>query len=161
MKKPFLALLALFASPAMAYEDDHLLIGAGYFDFLDDTYSQPAGRIELRGRQFGWGFSAMGGVDGDFDGGFYGYAGLLWDGDLGAGFHIIPNFAVGGYNTGGSKKLGGTIEFKSTLELDYAFPNDMRVGAAISHISNASIYNHNPGAESLMLTYSVPFGKLF
>jgi hypothetical protein len=29
---------------------------------------------------------------------------------------------------------------------------------ALSHISNASISDNNPGTESLVLTYSIPIG---
>ncbi|MBT4488902.1 MAG: acyloxyacyl hydrolase, partial [Rhodospirillaceae bacterium] len=43
----------------------------------------------------------------------------------------------------------------------YRFSDRSRLGVALSHISNASIGDKNPGAESLMLTYALPVRNLF
>jgi len=31
----------------------------------------------------------------------------------------------------------------------------------LDHISNASLHEHNPGEEELLLSYSIPLGSLF
>ena len=57
--------------------------------------------------------------------------------------------------------MGHTVEFRSQLEFAYRFDNRSRLGFAISHYSNASLGDANPGTESLTLYYSVPFDKIF
>ena len=57
------------------------------------------------------------------------------------------------------KELGGTLEFRTGAELAWRFDDYSRLGLALHHISNASIYDSNPGTEMLVLTYSVPFTK--
>ena len=70
----------------------------------------------------------------------------------------MPNFAIGGYRRGTAKDLGSVIEFRSGIEIAYRFGNAARLGVAISHISNASISDNNPGTESIVLSYSIPLG---
>lgn len=73
---------------------------------------------------------------------------------------FTPSFAVAAYEDGGGKDLGGVIEFRTGVELSYRFPNAHRLGVAYQHLSNAGIYDRNPGAENLLLTYSIPFSIL-
>jgi hypothetical protein len=68
---------------------------------------------------------------------------------------------VGAYHEGNGKDLGGTLEFRSGLELAYRFDDRSRLGLEISHRSNASIYEDNPGEETLMVFYHLPLTKLF
>jgi hypothetical protein len=96
------------------------------------------------------------------DGDFYGYGGFNWDLPLGkTPFVFTPNFMVGGWHHDEGKDLGGPIEFRSGLELSYEMPNTQRVGVAFNHISNASIYDRNPGAETILINYSIPVGAIF
>ena len=62
---------------------------------------------------------------------------------------------------GGGKDLGGHVEFKTGGEIAYRFDDDSRLGFLFDHISNAGIYTKNPGVESAMLMYSIPFGRLW
>ena len=48
------------------------------------------------------------------------------------------------------------LEFRTSAELAYRFDNNNRIGVAITHLSNANIYNQNPGTETITLNYSVP-----
>ncbi|MDP6622047.1 MAG: acyloxyacyl hydrolase, partial [Alphaproteobacteria bacterium] len=64
------------------------------------------------------------------------------------------------YHRGQGKDLGHWIEFRSQLELAYRFDDRSRLGVSLSHISNASLDDNNPGTESLMLNYAVPFHRL-
>jgi hypothetical protein len=34
--------------------------------------------------------------------------------------------------------------------------NNHRIGALVTHISNANLYQNNPGAEDLLITYLMP-----
>jgi opacity protein-like surface antigen len=92
----------------------------------------------------------------------YGYVGLNWDVELIKNqLYIIPNFAVGAYREGDGKDLGGALEFRSGIEIDYQLPNEHRIGVTLNHLSNASIYDKNPGEESILAVYSIPISKLF
>ena len=48
------------------------------------------------------------------------------------------------------------MEFRTGAELAWRFDGKGRLGIAFHHISNASIYDRNPGTEMLVLTYAVP-----
>ena len=86
----------------------------------------------------------------------YGFFGL--SGDIFFGKHIVltPQAAVGAYSAGDGQDLGGTIEFKTGAALAWRFDNRARVGLSIHHISNANIYDKNPGTELLTAFYSHP-----
>ena len=103
-----------------------------------------------------WLVAPMVGLMVNSDGGVYGYGGLYFDIFLGRRLVITPNFAMGGYAEGASKDLGSILEFRSGVEIAYRFDNRARLGVAFQHISNASIDDTNPGAESLVLTYAIP-----
>jgi lipid A 3-O-deacylase len=153
----------LFAAApgAQAQEKDDpafLTVAAGYHDIADD-HDAFEGRLEYRfGNKF-WIFKPMVGVLATSDTAVMGYAGVLVDIYFGRRWVLTPSFAPGLYREGDGKDLGGAIEFKSQLELSYRFDNRSRIGLGISHISNASIYDSNPGTETVFLTYSMPLGK--
>ncbi len=67
-----------------------------------------------------------------------------------------PSFAVGGSHEGDGKELGGTLEFRSAIELAYRFDDRSRLGIQVGHLSNAGIYAENPGTEFAILNYSIP-----
>lgn len=92
--------------------------------------------------------------------GFFG-AGVLLDVYFGRRIVVTPSFAPHFYVGGNDKlDLDFPIEFRSQLEIAYRFDNRSRLGLAISHYSNASLGDTNPGTESLMVYYSVPFSFL-
>jgi lipid A 3-O-deacylase len=87
----------------------------------------------------------------------YSYIGFNLDIPLYKDVYLIPGIAVGSYFKGEGKRLGGILGFRSSIELNYKMHNRHRIGISLSHISNANIYKKNPGAEDLVITYSVPF----
>ncbi|MEO1368100.1 MAG: acyloxyacyl hydrolase [Acidobacteriota bacterium] len=46
------------------------------------------------------------------------------------------------------------LERNSSIDIAYQWDNGSRLGLSLYHLSNASIYESNPGSESLILTYS-------
>ena len=86
----------------------------------------------------------------------YGFFGL--SGDIYFGKHVVltPQLAVGGYSAGDGQDLGGILEFKSGVVLAWRFDNESRLGIGLHHISNANIYDENPGTELLTAFYSHP-----
>lgn len=131
---------------------------AGQFDFLDDTHDAFEFGAEFRLKPWEYGVRPTLGVTMNTDGGFYAFGGVNWEVPLLPNqLYVIPNFMVGAYgDSNDGKDLGGLIEFRSGIELAYQFENLHRVGVAVNHISNAGIYDRNPGAESILVNYSVP-----
>ncbi len=96
-------------------------------------------------------------------GAFYVYGGLRADMPLGppasSPWELSIQFAPGVYSHGSKGfKLGGPIEFRSGIEISRqlgdAGENRGRIGLMLFHLSNAHIYVHNPGSESLVVTYT-------
>ncbi len=160
----FMAMAAVFFGGPVAAQttkngDDpaFLAISAGYHDILDDNEAFE-GRLEYRHNDKFWIFKPFVGAMATHEEAVYGYAGVLVDVYLGRRWVLTPSFAPGLYRKGDGKDLGGAIEFKSQLELSYRFDNRARLGIGFSHMSNASIYDSNPGVETLFVTYSHPLG---
>lgn len=152
-------MIALALAPAaMADDPSFLALSAGGFD-VNDNEGAAETSIEFRWNRKFLGFKPMIGLMGNSKGGIYGYGGINLDIYLGRRWVVMPNFAIGGYRRGSSKDLGNVLEFRSGFEFAYRFDDRSRLGLALSHISNASISNNNPGTESLVVTYSIPIGN--
>jgi hypothetical protein len=150
-----LATLAFDGSARAEDDPDFIAIGIGGFD-VNDNETTFQGRIEYRSDRRFLLFKPMAGLMVTGEAGFYGYGGILMDLYFGRRWVLTPSFAVGAYEDGDGKDLGGTLEFRSAIELGYRLDDRARLGLAFDHISNASIYNDNPGTESLVLIYAIP-----
>lgn len=66
--------------------------------------------------------------------------------------HAMPGlyFDNGGYD------LGGPLEFRSGVELGFETRQGWRMALSYDHRSNAGIYDHNPGIETVALHVSIP-----
>jgi hypothetical protein len=145
-------------STAGAAEKSGLAFGAGVFDVFDEKGDALEYRLEYRHSNIWRNLYPIAGINGTDGGAVYGYAGLNYDIYASDNIVFIPNFAVGAYSQGDDKDLGGALNFRSGIELAYEFESDYRLGMALSHISNASIYDKNPGQESLVVNFTVPVG---
>jgi hypothetical protein len=154
------AVLLFAGKPASADDPDFLTLSAGWFDMNRQKNDAIEGRLEYRSDYKLWIFKPFGGVMGTDDGATYVYAGVLIDVFLGRRWVVTPSFAPGWYRRGGGLDLGHALEFRSQLEVAYRFDNRSRLGVSFGHMSNASIGDKNPGAESLMLNYSIPIGSI-
>tara|TARA_R110002012_G_scaffold304766_1_gene508487 strand:+ start:2535 stop:3047 length:513 start_codon:yes stop_codon:yes gene_type:complete len=146
----------------MAEEPAFLSVGAGIYDVNDDETTSE-GRVEYRFSEANklWHFSPFVGLMANANGATYGYGGIGLDIFFGKRWVLTPNFAVGIYGNGDSKDLGHAVEFRSGVELAYRFDDYSRLGLAVHHISNAGLDERNPGTESVLLMYSIPFDKIF
>ena len=182
---PCLAVLGVLAAaiPARAADDAPLLsFSLGYYDqtFVNPGFlflrvspdkSKHNEAADFRG-EYRFGISLLPGieswaklkpwigVEATSDGAVYGVGGILLDVPLGR-FVLTPSFGAGMYANGGGKDLGYPIEFRTQLELGYAFDNQSRLSLAYSHISNANIGESNHGSNMISLYYHVPVGWLF
>ena len=79
----------------------------------------------------------------------YFYTGIQAHYKLGK-LNLTPSFTPGYYNEGNGKDLGHALEFKSELQLSLELPRDSQFGFSYNHLSNASLGDKNPGANSYM-----------
>ena len=67
--------------------------------------------------------------------------------------NIIPSFTPGLYGEGNGKDLGHVLEFKSEVQLSLDLSPTSELGFSYNHISNASLGEKNPGANSYMFNF--------
>ena len=87
---------------------------------------------------------------------FYVYTGAQAEYDLGS-FTITPSFAPGYYSSGDGKDLGHVLEFKSEIQMSLNLSDTTEFGMSYNHISNASLGDKNPGANSYMINFLKQF----
>ena len=86
----------------------------------------------------------------------YVYSGIEWNFDIGS-FDFTPSFAPGLYHKGDGKDLGHVLEFKTEVQLSYEVSGDTSFGISYNHVSNASLGDKNPGANSYMFNFLKTF----
>ncbi|MCR9110083.1 acyloxyacyl hydrolase [Marivita sp. XM-24bin2] len=69
-----------------------------------------------------------------------------------AELHAMPGL----YFDNGGFDLGGTVAFRSGLELGYETSRGWRMAVSYDHRSNAGIYEENPGVETVQFKVSIP-----
>ncbi len=153
-----LGFAVMAAGPAAAQDGEFLALSLGGFDISNDDVATE-GRVEYRMDEFGYNIGPMLGVMFTSDASLYVYGGFFLDLEFG-NWVVMPNLAVGAYMEGNGKDLGHVVEFRSGFELAYRFGNRSRLGIAFNHISNANLADSNPGVESLVVTYAIPFDRL-
>ena len=83
----------------------------------------------------------------------YVYTGIEWNVDMGEKILFTPSFAPGLYHEGDGKDLGHVLEFKSEVQFSYFASDDTSFGVSYNHVSNASLGDKNPGANSYMFNF--------
>ncbi len=151
-----LALLSAAGGAARAQEPASLALGLGLFNVSKSPTQVEAG-LELRRPLGRYGLDAVAGLAVTDEGSGLIYLGLRRDVALRPGWFLTPGLAVGLYEQGDGKDLGGPIEFRSSLELAYELTARSRLGVAFYHLSNASLEEPNPGSNSAILTYAFRF----
>ena len=87
---------------------------------------------------------------------YYFYTGAQAEYELGL-FTLTPSFAPGYYNSGNGKDLGSALEFKSEVQMTLNLSDSTEFGMSYNHISNASLGDKNPGANSYMINFLKQF----
>ena len=82
----------------------------------------------------------------------YFYTGVQAQYKIGA-LNITPSFTPGLYHEGDGKDLGHLLEFKSEVQLSLDLSKTSELGFSYNHISNASLGDKNPGANSYMFNF--------
>ena len=71
--------------------------------------------------------------------------------------NLTPSFAPGLYHEGDGKDLGHPFQFKSEVQLSLDLFKNSELGFSYNHISNASLGDKNPGANSYMFNFLQKF----
>ena len=162
LKKINLFLIILFtATKLIAAEENNnssqINFFGGNFDFSDDK--QKAVLIGFQHQDENLERDTFLGNVSPITGGFvtgnsaaYIYTGMEWNVDMGA-MTFTPSFAPGLYHEGNGKDLGHVLEFKTEVQLSYATSDKTNFGLSYNHISNASLGEKNPGANSYMFNF--------
>ncbi len=82
----------------------------------------------------------------------YFYTGIETNYSLGP-LNLTPSFTPGLYNQGDGKDLGHPLEFKSEVQLSLDLSEGSNLGMSYNHVSNASLGDKNPGANSYMFNF--------
>jgi len=133
----------------------------GMFDFSDDK--QSSGLLGLQHQNEELFRNSFLGKLSPITGGFfteksalYLYSGVQAEYELGF-LTITPSFAPGYYNYGSGKDLGYPLEFKSEIQMSFNLSDSSHLGMSYNHISNASLGDKNPGANSYMINFLKQF----
>ena len=86
----------------------------------------------------------------------YMYTGVQAQYKLGS-LNFTPSFTPGYYEQGNGKDLGHALEFKSEVQLSLELPKNSQLGFSYNHLSNASLGDKNPGANSYMFNFFKKF----
>ena len=86
----------------------------------------------------------------------YLYTGIQAQYNLGK-LNINPSFTPGLYFEGDGKDLGHVLEFKSEVQISLDVFSNSELGFSYNHISNASLGDKNPGANSYMFNFPKKF----
>lgn len=169
MRRPALARLVAVAGCAVVFASCHApkiagpslgVLGGGFATTEDAIFAE--GGLELRSAGLECGLGSMAGLTLVEGGGRYLYGGLRWPRAIDAEdrWRLTPSIAAGLYDHDGEHliDLGGSLEFRSALELSYSIGQWARVGVYVAHLSNARIYERNRGAETSGLTLSFDLG---
>ena len=133
----------------------------GMFDFSDDKQASPVIGIQHQNEEL---FKKAGrGIISPITGAFmtgnnayYLYTGVQAEYEIGS-LNITPSFAPGYYGQGNGKDLGSVIEFKTEVQVTYDLSERSHLGMSYNHISNASLGDKNPGANSFMFNFLKQF----
>ena len=66
---------------------------------------------------------------------------------------FTPSFTPGLYSKGDGKDLGHVVEFKTEIQISYELSSNSEIAISYNHISNASLGDKNPGANSYMFNF--------
>ena len=163
--KNFIISLLIFSFTSLSFADENILdkqnselsFYTGMFDFSDDGKKSTLIGFQhqnenLNRDTFLGNLSPVTGLLITADNAGYIYTGVQAQYKLGA-INFTPSFTPGLYHEGNGKDLGHIIEFKSELQISLNLSKSTEFGFSYNHISNASLGDKNPGANSYMFNF--------
>ena len=139
------------------YSNNEFNVYSGMFDFSDDGKRSALLGLQhqnenLNRNTFIGKLSPITGALITEDTAAYIYTGVQAQYKIGA-LNLTPSFTPGLYHEGDGKDLGHMLEFKSEVQLSIDFSQSSKLGFSYNHISNASLGDKNPGANSYMFNF--------
>ena len=167
LKSIFITLFFIFCSFSTSAEElnnnqnTEFNVYTGVFDFSDDgkksnLFGFQHQNENLNRNTFLGNLSPVTGGLITADNAAYVYTGVQAQYKIGA-LNFTPSFTPGLYHEGDGKDLGHVIEFKSELQFSFDLSNNSLLGFSYNHISNASLGDKNPGANSYMFNFFKTF----
>ena len=169
LKKLYIILAFLLITPYAVNSAENVLnqsnkvfsVYSGMFDFSDDGKRSTLIGIQhqnenLNRDTFLGNLSPITGALITADNAGYIYTGVQAQYKLG-NLYITPSFTPGLYHEGDGKDLGHILEFKSEVQISLDIFKDSELGFSYNHISNASLGDKNPGANSYMFNFIKQF----
>ena len=161
MKSCVLALGILLS--ATAAHAQSVVFGAGYADFSDSSSKdQAVFSVEYQHRPFyeatrlsaTWGGALTVDQSGDIHVG----AGLIGTYNFAERWFVEGSVMPGYFSESEERNdLGGSFQIRSLIGVGYTLNNGNKVSAALTHKSNASTQEENPGVNSVLLRYHLSF----
>ena len=141
-------------TPAVA-----VTIGTFNVDKDDDEDDATQYGIEYRGASYDnfFGITPTIGIEANDDDAFWIYAGGRYEIPLSSHWSLTPHLAVSYYDEGDSLDLGGSIQFRSGIDLSVRLNDSTSAFLGVTHLSNAGLESHNPGVNSVHLGVSFDF----
>ena len=133
----------------------------GMFDFSDDGKKSTLVGFQhqnenLNRDTFLGNLSPITGILITADSAGYVYTGVQAQYKIGA-LNITPSFTPGLYHEGDGKDLGHLLECKSEVQISLKLFENSQLGFSYNHLSNASLGDKNPGANSYMFNFLKTF----
>ena len=169
LKKLLLLSILIFGSVSIGSAEEKKLkldshelnFFSGMFDFSDQTQKAVLFGFQHQNEEL-YRDTLIGNIS-PITGGFltensavYVYSGIEWNYDIGP-LNFTPSFAPGLYGEGNGKDLGHILEFKSEVQASFNLSENSQLGMSYNHISNASLGDKNPGANSYMFNFLKKF----
>ncbi|WP_432470285.1 acyloxyacyl hydrolase [Amphritea sp. HPY] len=142
------------SSLALAEQSSAIAISVGEFDAFDDAVSEVGIEYRAAPLESMYDLIPAVGLAANSDDAYWLYGGVRYDFQFSGSWVLTPHIAVALYEDNGAKKMGSTFQFRSGLEVAYKFSESSRLGVGVNHLSNGSFADENPGADSLVISYS-------
>ena len=144
-----------------AFNDHQINFHTGTFDYSDDgkksgLFGFQHQNVSLNRKSFLGNLSPITGFILTQDNASYLYTGVQAEYKIGK-INFTPSFTPGYYNKGDGKDLGHSLEFKSELQFSVDLFSNTQLGFSYNHISNASLGDKNPGANSYVVNFLKKF----
>ena len=158
----FLFFLPVNGEEKQVFQDEHELnFYSGMFDFSDNGKKATIFGFQHQNENlfrdsFLGTISPITGAMITADNAGYIYTGVQAQYKIG-NINFTPSFTPGLYNQGDGKDLGHVVEFKSELQFSLDLFKNSELGFSYNHISNASLGDKNPGANSYMFNFFKTF----
>jgi hypothetical protein len=168
LKKLYIGFLIIFSFLSVSaeenktnYSNNEFNVYSGMFDFSDNGKKSTLIGFQhqnenLNRDTFFGNISPITGALITADNAGYIYTGIQAQYKLG-NLNITPSFTPGLYHEGDGKDLGHLLEFKSEVQISLDIFKNSELGFSYNHISNASLGDKNPGANSYMFNFLKKF----